>query len=208
MYVMLMYFVLQHLVIKKELNKRQKFCEMIRLIGFTWLRFRNLIKVRYPLPLLLVSILNWEQIWPSNIPLPYFFPSHFQEYIFAYNWSKILQMSHSAEKRKVLRDKAIAVAGRVSVVSDGELKKVSCPVCLDVLSASPDSNMRMVLAVHLSLWHPDDVNLQWDIMHNKTESNLHVPSFVLGVGIATGFGALLAFLSKNQSRTSVAKRER
>ncbi|KAI5648280.1 hypothetical protein M9H77_34285 [Catharanthus roseus] len=117
-------------------------------------------------------------------------------------------MSHSAEKRKVLRDKAIAVAGRVSVVSDGELKKVSCPVCLDVLSASPDSNMRMVLAVHLSLWHPDDVNLQWDIMHNKKESNLHVPSFVLGVGIATGFGALLAFLSKNQSRTSVAKRER
>ncbi|CAI9111869.1 OLC1v1012198C1 [Oldenlandia corymbosa var. corymbosa] len=63
----------------------------------------------------------------------------------------------------------------------------------------------MILAVHLSLWHPDDVNLQWDIMHNKRNSVFHVPSLILGVGIAAGCGALLVFAAQNRSHAVVSK---
>ncbi|KAL2461956.1 Uncharacterized protein Adt_45376 [Abeliophyllum distichum] len=107
-----------------------------------------------------------------------------------------------------LRDKAIAVAGRVTIKKDGEHSKVSCPVCLDVIRTPLDSDMRMTLAVHLSLWHPDDVKLQWEIMQNKKQSNFHLPSLVLGVGIAAGIGALLSLSAKKHPRPLPTKRGR
>ncbi|XP_027155537.1 uncharacterized protein LOC113768737 isoform X2 [Coffea eugenioides] len=60
-----------------------------------------------------------------------------------------------------LRDKAIAVAGRVSVV------KVR------------------------------------DSMQKKKDSVLHLPSLVVGVGIAAGVGVLLTFLAKNRAQALV-----
>ncbi|XP_022885432.1 uncharacterized protein LOC111401775 isoform X1 [Olea europaea var. sylvestris] len=107
--------------------------------------------------------------------------------------------------QKTLRDKAIAVAGRVTVKKDGEHSKVSCPVCLNVIRAPLDSDLRMILAVHLSLWHPDDVKLQWEIMQNKNQSNLHMPSLVIGVGIAAAIGALLSLSAKHHPRPFPAK---
>lgn len=118
-------------------------------------------------------------------------------------------MIQPAEKRTAPRDKAIAVAERVSVTKDGEFARVSCPVCLSMLSSSVASDIRMVLALHLSLWHPDDVNLQWEIMQNKDKSNVDVPSFVLGVGIAAAFGVLLVTsMWKIHSQSLVSKRGR
>lgn len=92
------------------------------------------------------------------------------------------------------------MAGRVTIKKDGEHSMVFCPVCLDVIRTPLDSDMKMTLAVHLSLWHPDDVKLQWEVMQNKKQSNLHLPSIVLGVGIAAGIGALLFLSTKNHSR--------
>ncbi|KAI3454738.1 hypothetical protein Pfo_011401 [Paulownia fortunei] len=109
-------------------------------------------------------------------------------------------MRFSPPTQTSLRDKAIAIAGRVTTVKNRESSKASCPVCLNVLQTQGDADLRMMLAVHLSLWHPDDVNLQWDIMHNKKQSIIHLPSFIIGVGMAAGFGALLALSAKNQSR--------
>ncbi|KAL0358362.1 UNVERIFIED_CONTAM: hypothetical protein Sangu_0685600 [Sesamum angustifolium] len=54
----------------------------------------------------------------------------------------------------------------------------------------------MTLALHLSLWHPDDVMLQWDIMQNNKKSIIHLPSLIIGVGMAAGFAALLAISAK------------
>lgn len=108
--------------------------------------------------------------------------------------------------RATIRDKAIAVARRVSVVKDGVSWKGSCPVCFEATCGSSESDMRMILAVHLSLWHPDDVQLQWDIMQKKNEV-LHLPSIVLGVGVAAALGALLAFASKNRVAHEVGRRE-
>lgn len=107
-----------------------------------------------------------------------------------------------------LRDKAIAVAGRVTTVENRESSKVSCPVCLNVLQAPGDADLRMTLAVHLSLWHPDDVKLQWDIMQNKKESTIHLPSLIIGVGMAAGFGALLIISAKNHARQLPVKMRR
>lgn len=84
------------------------------------------------------------------------------------------------------------MAGRVSIKVDGGCSKVTCPVCLNVLQSQGESDLKMTLAVHLSLWHPDDVNLQWDIMHRKKQSIVHLPSLILGVGVAVGFGVLMA----------------
>lgn len=61
----------------------------------------------------------------------------------------------------------------------------------------------MTLALHLSLWHPDDVMLQWDIMQNNKKSIIHLPSLIIGVGMAAGFAALLAISAKNHSRLPV-----
>ncbi|XP_027155535.1 uncharacterized protein LOC113768737 isoform X1 [Coffea eugenioides] len=102
-----------------------------------------------------------------------------------------------------LRDKAIAVAGRVSVVKVRDSMQVCCPVCTEAISSPLDSDVKMILAVHLSLWHAEDVNLQWDIMQKKKDSVLHLPSLVVGVGIAAGVGVLLTFLAKNRAQALV-----
>ncbi|KAG9153223.1 hypothetical protein Leryth_021238 [Lithospermum erythrorhizon] len=106
----------------------------------------------------------------------------------------------SIANERALREKAIMVAGRVSIVNDGNRLKASCPVCLEAMCTPFDSDLKMVLALHMSLWHPDDVNLQWDIMTNKKESNIHVPSFALGLGVAAGISVFLAFVGKNKTR--------
>lgn len=100
------------------------------------------------------------------------------------------------------------MAGRVSVVKVRDSVQVCCPVCSEPISAPLDSDVKMILAVHLSLWHPEDVKLQWDIMQNKKESFVHVPSLILGVGIAAGIGALWASLAKNRAHALVGKTER
>ncbi|PIN01540.1 hypothetical protein CDL12_25954 [Handroanthus impetiginosus] len=124
-------------------------------------------------------------------------------------WLRICNlMMFSPTTQTSLRDKAIAVAERVTTVKDKKCSKVSCPVCLTVLQISGDLDLRMTLALHLSLWHPDDVKLQWDIMHNKKQSIIHLPSFVIGVGMAAGFGALLALSAKNQHRLLPVKKRR
>ncbi|KAH6807749.1 asterix-like protein [Perilla frutescens var. frutescens] len=114
------------------------------------------------------------------------------------HFCKLLRCSPPAHTS--LRDKAIAVAGRVTTVKDRESSKVSCPVCLDVIRTSDSADIRMTLAVHLSLWHPDDVMLQWDIMERKNESIVHLPSIIIGVGVAAGFGALVAISAKNRTQ--------
>lgn len=85
----------------------------------------------------------------------------------------------------------MAMAKRVPATKDGEFAKVYCPSCLSMLSSPVASDIRMVLALHLSLRHPSDVNLLWEIMQKKNKSSLDVPSFVFGVGVAAGFGVLL-----------------
>ncbi|KAG6412303.1 hypothetical protein SASPL_124978 [Salvia splendens] len=109
-------------------------------------------------------------------------------------------MKFTPPVRTSLREKAIAVAGRVTTVKDRESSKVSCPVCLDVMKASDSVDLSMTLALHLSLWHPDDVKLQWDIMQRKKESSVHLPSLIIGVGVAVGFGALVAISAKNRTQ--------
>ncbi|KAL6541235.1 hypothetical protein OROHE_010943 [Orobanche hederae] len=110
-------------------------------------------------------------------------------------------MRFSAPGQTSLRDKAIVVAGRVTVLKKAESSKVSCPVCLDVIQTQRDEeDLRITLALHMSLWHPDDVMLQWDIIthQKKQQSAIHMPSFIVGVGMAAGFGALLLISSKHQ----------
>ncbi|OIT06689.1 PREDICTED: uncharacterized protein LOC109223045 [Nicotiana attenuata] len=107
---------------------------------------------------------------------------------------------------KSLRDKAIAVAGRVTVKKDGMSLKASCPVCLEIISTPLDSDLKMTLAVHMSLWHPDDVQLHWEMMQNKGRSIVHMPSFCFGVGTAAGIGALIVFLARSHARAFGNKR--
>ncbi|KAL3528456.1 hypothetical protein ACH5RR_007778 [Cinchona calisaya] len=117
-------------------------------------------------------------------------------------WRRLCNLVKISQPVRVpLRDKAIAVAARVSVVKVRDTMQACCPVCSEAISAPPNSDVKMILAVHLSLWHPEDVKLQWDIMQNK--SFVHVPSLILGVGIAAGVGVLLASLSKNRAQTLV-----
>ncbi|KAK6123097.1 hypothetical protein DH2020_043158 [Rehmannia glutinosa] len=125
-------------------------------------------------------------------------------------WLQFCNMIRFSPLSGIFMDKAIAVAGRVTTVKNSESSKVSCPVCLNVLQTRRDEDLKMTLAVHLSLWHPDDVMLQWDIMQNKKQSNnnMHLPSFIVGVGIAAGFGALLALSAKNHHRELPVKRRR
>ncbi|KAG8379267.1 hypothetical protein BUALT_Bualt07G0070800 [Buddleja alternifolia] len=99
-----------------------------------------------------------------------------------------------------LRDKAIAVAERVSTAKDEDGSKVSCPVCFNVFQTKNDSDLKMTLAVHMSLWHPDDVKLQWEIMQKKDKSIVHLPSLILGVGMVAGLGALIALSAKNHAQ--------
>lgn len=117
-------------------------------------------------------------------------------------------LQFSPPVQRTLREKAIAVAERVTTVKDRESSKVSCPVCFNVLQTSDSTDLRMTLAVHLSLWHPDDVVLQWDIMQRKKESSVHLPSIIIGVGVAAGFGALLAISAKNQTQKLLIKQRR
>ncbi|KAK4437002.1 hypothetical protein Salat_0034100 [Sesamum alatum] len=117
-------------------------------------------------------------------------------------------MRFSPPTQTSLRDKAIAVAGRVTTVNDKESSSVSCPVCLNVLRTSGHAEAKMTLALHLSLWHPDDVMLQWDIMQNNKKSIVHLPSLIIGVGMAAGFAALLAISAKNHHCQLPAKTRR
>ncbi|KAL7098925.1 hypothetical protein ACP275_09G049400 [Erythranthe tilingii] len=117
-------------------------------------------------------------------------------------------MTFSPHTPTSLRDKAIAVAGRVTTVTNGDSSKVSCPVCLNVIETRGDADLRMTLAVHLSLWHPDDVKLQWDIMNKTNPSAIHLPSLVVGVAAVAGFGALLALSAKNRHQQLPLSRRR
>ncbi|XP_060204977.1 uncharacterized protein LOC132632873 [Lycium barbarum] len=107
---------------------------------------------------------------------------------------------------KPLRDKAIVVAGRVAVKEEGMTLKASCPVCLQVISTPVDSDVRMTVAVHMSLWHPDDVQFQWEIMQNKGRSVVHMPSFCFGAGMAAGIGALMVILARSHAQAFGNKR--
>lgn len=119
-----------------------------------------------------------------------------------------IPLQFSPPARTSLREKSIAVAGRVTTVKDRESSKVSCPVCWDVMKASDGDDLKMTLALHLSLWHPDDVKLQWDIMQRKKESSVHLPSLIIGVGVAVGFGALVAVSAKNRTQKMHVKLRR
>nr|GMC52609.1 uncharacterized protein LOC107012863 [Ipomoea batatas]GMC56361.1 uncharacterized protein LOC107012863 [Ipomoea batatas] len=107
---------------------------------------------------------------------------------------------------KPLRDRAIAVARRVSIIKDKDagIMKACCPVCLEAFHTPLSSDLRMTLAIHLSLWHADDVNLMWEMMQNKGKSVVHMPSFFFGAGMATGVGAL-TLLAKNWITTKANK---
>lgn len=140
----------------------------------TWLRLCNLIRVRILHSCLYCS----SSVIYSHISI-------------------VLQ--HIPNTQTSLRDKAIAVAGRVSSLKNRESSKVFCPVCFNVLQTTGDADLKMTLALHLSLWHPDDVKLQWDVLHNKKESSLvHLPSVIVGVGMAAGFVALLGVSARNR----------
>ncbi|RAL41145.1 hypothetical protein DM860_017694 [Cuscuta australis] len=112
-----------------------------------------------------------------------------------------------------LRDRAKAVANRVSITRDGDgggCMKACCRVCLTPISMDKTleaSDLRMSLAIHLSLYHPDDINLMWEMMmvQNKGKSYVHVPSFLLGVGMSAGIGAL-TLLAKTWTRPTANKR--
>ncbi|GFP92897.1 hypothetical protein PHJA_001434000 [Phtheirospermum japonicum] len=45
--------------------------------------------------------------------------------------------------------------------------KVSCPICLEVLQTENDDDLKMTLAVHMSLWHSDDVVLQLGLQTSR-----------------------------------------
>lgn len=108
---------------------------------------------------------------------------------------------------KSLRDRAIAVARRVSIIKDTDagIMKACCPVCLEAIHTPLASDLRMTLAIHLSLWHADDVNLMWEMMQNKGKSVVHMPSFFFGVGMAAGVGAL-TLLAKNWATNRANRR--
>ncbi|KAL8457545.1 hypothetical protein ACS0TY_035418 [Phlomoides rotata] len=126
-----------------------------------------------------------------------------------YSHTESILIQHSPDTQTSLRDKAIAVAGRVSSLKNRESSKVSCPVCFNVLQTTGDADLKMTLALHLSLWHPDDVKLQWDVMHNRKESSLiHLPSVIIGVGMTAGFVALLAISAKNHRELPAKMRRR
>lgn len=95
----------------------------------------------------------------------------------------------------------------MTTAKNGESSKVSCPVCFNILQTQNDADLRMTLAVHLSLWHPDDVKLQWDIMNKKDQETIHLPSLIVGVGVV-GFGAFLALSAKNRSQNLPVKMTR
>ncbi|KAK4735529.1 hypothetical protein R3W88_009790 [Solanum pinnatisectum] len=107
---------------------------------------------------------------------------------------------------KPLRDKAMAVAGRVAIMEEGTTLKASCPVCLQVLSTTLDSDLKMTMAVHMSLWHADDVQLHWELMQNKGRSIVHMPSFCFGAGMAAGIGALMVILARSHAQAFGNKR--
>ncbi|KAM3269177.1 hypothetical protein P3S67_031141 [Capsicum chacoense] len=107
---------------------------------------------------------------------------------------------------KPLRDKAIEVAGRVAIKEEGMVLKASCPVCLQVLSTPLDSDLKMTMAVHMSLWHPDDVQLHWEMMQTKGRSIVHMPSFCFGAGMAAGIGALMVILARSHAQAFGNKR--
>lgn len=114
---------------------------------------------------------------------------------FIFQFSPPAQCAHIS-----LREKAIAVAERVTTAKERESLKVSCPVCFDVMQASNGADLRMTLALHLSLWHPDDVKLQWDMMHKKNNMlSIHFPSVIIGAGVAAGFVALVAISARNRT---------
>lgn len=126
-----------------------------------------------------------------------------------FSHSELILLQHSPNAQTSLRDKAIAVACRVSSLKSRESSKVSCPVCFNVLQTTGDADLKMTLALHLSLWHPDDVKLQWNVMHNKKESSLvHLPSIIIGVGMAAGLAALLSISAKNHRELPTAKMRR
>ncbi|CAH9078622.1 unnamed protein product [Cuscuta europaea] len=121
---------------------------------------------------------------------------------------KLIVVSRPVEN--LLLDGAKAVANRVSIIKDkdGRRMKACCPVCLMAISVDHTlqaSDLRMSLAIHLRLYHPDDINLIWEVMHNRRKSSVHMPSFFLGVGMAAGVGAL-SLLTKNWARPSHNKR--
>ena len=79
-------------------------------------------------------------------------------------------------------------------------------MCFQVLSTPLDSDLKMTLAVHLSLWHSDDVQLHWELMQNKGRSIVHMPSFCFGAGMAAGIGALMVILAKSHAQAFGNKR--
>nr|XP_019068617.1 uncharacterized protein LOC109119862 isoform X1 [Solanum lycopersicum] len=58
----------------------------------------------------------------------------------------------------------------------------------------------MTLAVHLSLWHSDDVQLHWETMQNKGGSIVNMPSFCFGAGMAAGIGALMVSIARSHAQ--------
>ncbi|XP_051147566.1 uncharacterized protein LOC127262786 isoform X2 [Andrographis paniculata] len=99
-----------------------------------------------------------------------------------------------------LRDKAIAVAERVTLTKDEESPTISCPICSKIIQDQGNSqDLKMALAVHLSLWHPGEVMQQWDTMQKKNGSYFHFPTIIIGVGVAVVFGALVSISVRNHA---------
>lgn len=76
----------------------------------------------------------------------------------------------------------------------------SCPVCSVEMQREGDADVRMTMAVHLSLWHADYVLLKWDDMQNEPRSIARLPSLIAVVGVAAAFGALLAISARNHAQ--------
>ncbi|KAH0762729.1 hypothetical protein KY290_018802 [Solanum tuberosum] len=89
---------------------------------------------------------------------------------------------------------------------NGITLKAACPVCLQVLSTPLDSDLKMTLAVHMSLWHADDVQLHWEMMQNKGRSIVHMPSFCFGAGMAAGIGAVMVIIARSHAQAFGNKR--
>ncbi|XP_051115629.1 uncharacterized protein LOC127240841 [Andrographis paniculata] len=96
-----------------------------------------------------------------------------------------------------LREKAMEIAGRVPTKNEN----ISCPECKTVFNGESNSSLRMTLALHMSLWHPDEVLMRWSFMKgNYKQVSFHLPSFIFGVGISCGVAILLAISAGNRSR--------
>ncbi|EPS59831.1 hypothetical protein M569_14976 [Genlisea aurea] len=127
---------------------------------------------------------------------------------FAWSWiSNLLTVRKKQKGSPTLKEKALAVAARITPIKDGHHSKASCPVCFSLLRTKNDADdLATMLAVHLTLWHPEDVNFFWDMQRRRREESSITTLDFLSTAVGIGMGLALAALLRSMMRLPPIKK--